>query len=291
MLTAFVGKDVETLSFGLNPKEHIQTTAVWSVARRLPNLKKLSIFPLTLPADKQFNCSSWSQLADLSISITDGAIMRLASLPHLTRLKVTYNHTIPLHTPAGTFNHFSSRPNFPSIQTLEVTSDTLPSITAFLQYLPPTNGIRSLECLAYEIASYTEIQRLLAAVGSHCNPDTLEELGLTDNLRRREVRAKDDRVDVSGLFKLKHLTSLEVNFSKGLWLTSEETRRITKAWPKLNTLRLDATYEKVPRIDHKDLLNVIYSCPSLKYLTLPFDATKVEGAERHLSPGNDRVPA
>jgi hypothetical protein len=96
---------------------------------------------------------------------------------------------------------------------------------------------------------------------------------------------------VYGLLKLKNLTSLEVNFSGGLWLTSEETRRMTKAWPKLNTLRLDVAYGKVPQIDHKDLLNVVYSCPALKYLTLPFDATKVEGAERHLSPGNDRVPA
>jgi hypothetical protein len=293
MFTAFVGKDVETLSFRLAPNEPIQTTAIWSVARGLPNLKKLSISPSdsSYQSDKHINCSSWSRLADLRISITDSAIMRLASLPHLTRLKVFYKHTLPLNTPAGTFNRFSSEPNFPSIQTLEVDSDTLPSITAFLQYLPPTNRIRSLECRAGAIASYPESKSLLATVGSHCNPDTLEQLFLMDNSRQVEDQAQDNRIDVSGLLKFENLTSLIVNFSGGLWLTSEETRRMTKTWPTLKTLRIDVANRRVPQIDHKDLLHIIYSCPSLQYLTLPFDATRVEGAERHLSPGNDRVSA
>ncbi|RXW19727.1 hypothetical protein EST38_g6123 [Candolleomyces aberdarensis] len=105
------------------------------------------------------------------------------------------------------------------------------------------------------------------------------------------LRPSHDRIDISGLFKFKRLTELTVNFAEGLWITSEEARQLPKAWPNIETLRLDLVNRRVPRIDYKDLLNIVYSHRSLRYLSLPFDATKVEGAERDLCPGNGIIPA
>jgi hypothetical protein len=288
MLALFAGKSVETLHvYFTDPNDHLQTTSIWSAASRNPNLKALCIIrdfkTQFYWADKHLLCSSWSQLDTLDIPITDGAIVHLASLPHLRDLSVDYEHTIPIQ------DHLtSSDNNFPSLRELSLCSRALPSVMAFLRYLPPRNCIQSLLCRTAAIASAPDSQRLLAAISALCNPDTLETLDLSDNgnsVHESEHRHSLERIDILGLFKFKKLTSLSVDFTGGIWATPEEVRQIPGAWPNLESLELDLTNRRVPRIDHKDVLKVVYNCQSLITLGLPFDATKVQGAERNLFPG------
>ncbi|TEB32525.1 hypothetical protein FA13DRAFT_259461 [Coprinellus micaceus] len=165
---------------------------------------------------------------------------------------------------------------FPSLEVVRIDSGNLRGATAHLQYLPPSNRVRTFEYRSNPIFSSGEAKDLIKTLGDHFNPLYLQTLRMRDISFEPTNRALED-IDLTPLLAFRRLEKIILAFFGGTKGTPKTLSSIPTAWPKLRHLNLRPTNESpsTPDIDHTHLLELAANLPHLRTLRLTFDATEM----------------
>ncbi|TEB21753.1 hypothetical protein FA13DRAFT_1799510 [Coprinellus micaceus] len=246
---------------------------------------------------------AWDHLKSLTLDWCRPELMdHLASLPRLQNLAFKEFGT-DLLTPLAQGQPTISPSAFQLLRVLSVHPfDSRGPIRHLLKWIPPSNEICELRCSVVVASKTARRQDTIHDISRFCNPCTLGHLSSTDGglvpgdfgyLWQEEEPIDPDEaedVDISSLYQFTSLRSLMLlwNFSH-IRLTHQDASLISTSWPLIQCLDLCPrypSYGRIPGIDHTDLLKILGGCPSLRYLGLRFDATRIKGHD-----DNDSVSA
>ncbi|KAF5313526.1 hypothetical protein D9611_008525 [Ephemerocybe angulata] len=313
----FLGPKATHIRFVFNSNFPIQASSIESAANICSALKTLNLKDDAPSASglaflgSYLQSSSWANLSSLTIvNLPPESIAHLSTCPQLSNLEVSELKGIrPLHTysnddlddpPAHLATISSSA--FQSLERLTLCSNTLKSIEAVIQYLPPCNRLHTLKCLLRPAPGTigTGARNLLNTIGVHCNSDYLRKLvikttstGYPGYCSREDLEVEvDEGISLGALLDFEQLENLTFNLSTtGVNLNNDDIDNFVEFLPSLMTLKIDTdVYDsRHPLIDHTHVLKLLYGLNDLKKLGLRFNAIQIKGDEEKPGTTGDRA--
>ncbi|KAF6751107.1 hypothetical protein DFP72DRAFT_498877 [Ephemerocybe angulata] len=270
-------------------------------------LKDVGNFPTTFMGNylKSF---SWERLKVLRIAnLPADAISHLSTLPLLATIEVwafrklsrlyTYSAETDIDNPP---DHLAAIPDnaFRALQTLELNGNDIESVEAFVQYLPPKNQLRKFKCvLRSNPPNSRGLRDLIVTIRLHCDIRHLKKItikgghGLPAVEERLHVQV-DEGINLDPLFVF-NLESLTINLpSIAVNLNGQDINDMSDSFPNLRKLKIDTDIHdsRIPLIDHKDFLKLLYDFSCLRKLGLRFNATGITGQEQKPNSTYEQVP-
>lgn len=294
-MSLFLGKKIEQMSvdvMGDTPLS-FQAATHSSMDRCKASLRKLYILGKDA-IGRTFQSITFQALEDLELRfVPPTAINDLAALPMLRRLDIS---SIEAEDSKGLpLNLIVANPNtFSALRSLEVKATQPHDIHYLLRHLPPNRGLHSLEWDAiWEKNSVEDWQLFLKALAAHYKCFCLTHLKLrgrppTSPLRPFEPPVEIDplQLGLEPLFKFGSLQTLEIEMPHCIALSPSIIAKIPSVWPALHRLILAPSTPSPhpPDIDHTHVLELCQKIPSLTWLSVRFDASRITGEERFVGP-------
>lgn len=223
--------------------------------------------------------TSWSKLRVLCLEsyVSPQIVPTLGNLPALETMEIRFIDNEEHHSP----NTTSSKSLFPRLTSLQLSAANLTSIpTQFL--LGPGNAPRLIELTLYmtdDVPVASSLRECFATLLSR-------RLGLTRitvlappmRLSPQTVQDRATLGTIEPLFALKGLSDLTVSLP--FTLDNAALLSIAEVWPSMEVLNLLGQDQPYSRTDVTlgGLAHFVAKCPSLRHLTLNFDASDVGSA-------------
>ncbi|KAJ3518884.1 hypothetical protein NMY22_g13457 [Coprinellus aureogranulatus] len=305
-MSLFLGPQIQALAVGdPDTSGDLSIASIYYYTRGLPHLKELIMSGKNQDAWR-FNyimSYSWDCLQDIHLSFLSSRVLRhLSTLPRLQRIEICYYE--------GSAEDFGMEPpspqdqHFPSLRELDLDFDRIDHLEYFLKYLPLDNQVHTMQCTLWKPSSPSSYQSAIDTIGRICNPHSLKHFSLREDSKDypdlfwpeedEEDEEDEDEEDGDGdlnmdvdlgkpvnlttLCSFPLLETLTVWLSKPLQLGPQDIERMGTAWPNMHRLDLCASFPsfgRLPAIDHTHLLSLLRGCPSIRYLGLRFDATRI----------------
>ncbi|KAJ7174790.1 hypothetical protein C8R46DRAFT_990837 [Mycena filopes] len=176
-------------------------------------------------------------------------------------------------------------PHFPVLRKLKLESiDEVHTLLAFL-------GKSSLVEMTIVGSSFPSpptqsvSKQFYAALALHCSPSSLQKFTLYDRTSTPNA-GQLDIYSVGGdalepLLVFRNLVVLQLSHSAGFHLDDTQVENLASAWPRIKILQLrpHSSCRLPPRVTLEGVYAFAKHCPSLKSLTIAFDATTVPMAK------------
>lgn len=219
------------------------------------------------PTVSQFVCG-WKNLqtfwGNQSPTVTDEIFIHLASLPALSKLKLSLGHnSLP--------SAFPLQP-FPRLRDLDLCAFKIRAITDWLKlyHLQP---LRSL-ALTFHSRISVEPAELTHVIRDHCAHPCLTRLVLHDN--SHIPGPSFDPYMLRPLFAFTKLTIVDILYTLQ-HIDDTILGEMANAWPQLERLTLGSSTESYGgKMTLAGLVPFARYCPKLEAIWLPFDASKIE---------------
>lgn len=300
----FLGQGTTHLVFAISSDKPIYLASVATALNGPAAVKKLRIQDIPsfgqqgVPYLGQYlHPQSWTHIEELSISnVPCTALVHLAALPCLVNLTIRELHDASpldyseednirgrLATLASHTTH-----SFPMLQCLQLFSSSIKHLAAFLQILPPGNQLDTLKCIFIGNSDQDETanRNLITTIQHHCNSRTMQRLVIRDDTEPTEYEEDQDLnedayLSLWPLFSFTKLEWVHINLQLQVSFGPDELDSIIRSWPNLVKLKINVRLpsSRLPPIDHRHLLKLVYNCRHLRTLGLRFNATLVKGDE------------
>jgi hypothetical protein len=311
----FLGHKTTSLHFEITGPTPIHLASIGNALCGPANIKKLHISdtelwntdvpyigPYLMP-------QRWTHLEGLQIStVPHDCLPGLASLPRLAHLTISgllnvqaLNYCDDGVALQDRMKNISTTTSFPALQSLTLFSEEAKHLSGVLQLIAPGNRIHSLKCILTSTptpAEARETDNLMLTIQHHCNPDTLHELVVQENIETTEHEEENDlddevRLKLKPILPFAKLRTVHLGLSHQVSLLPSDIEDVAASWPNLETLKIDVDVpsSRVPSISHTDFLNLVYNCRQLKELGLRINATQIRHAEPRPDSARVGVPA
>ncbi|KAF5332837.1 hypothetical protein D9611_005372 [Ephemerocybe angulata] len=276
-------QDVGLVELAMEGKANLKTLAVSAYSRTEYGGGELWGF---------IRSQSWDTLESLTLPELP-PIAFLGALPKLKHLSAAHVAEIAYkYVPIEARNSW-----FPCLEELSLEAESFAPICAFIKQLAPTNQIRTATFSASNPAPALDVQQLIDTVQKHMRPDHLEGLELSNgDLTDEQIETLEPgppepeepidmefpgSIDITSLRRFSKLSMLLVNTRQRVQMSSHDLSAIPLVWPAMVSLDFCETALQggTPLVDHTDVLHLVERLPALRWLGLPFDATRVRGTE------------
>ncbi|OAX37412.1 hypothetical protein K503DRAFT_866904, partial [Rhizopogon vinicolor AM-OR11-026] len=201
------------------------------------------------------------------------------AIEHLMQMKTLQTLSLDLNASPvwGRRSHLQF-PGFDDSKLLRLISNKLEYISDFLDSLQVvrTKGIDIRLTRPSENGSAI-LSHFFAILKERCDNDNLSSFIFVDPLSKFPVK-----LDVfMSLHAYHNLSALTIWTDYGISISNQELCQLARAWPKLKMLNISrfASTNQTTLPTFHGLINLIRLCPSLTYLALVIDTTKLNGID------------
>ncbi|KAF6753231.1 hypothetical protein DFP72DRAFT_426631 [Ephemerocybe angulata] len=281
-MSLFMPPTLDTWTFGMVEGDWVHQTGLHHAAHHLLGIRSLKIFCSPDPFVDKFIVSSLrtQNLQNLRLAHAPTPLLRhLCTLPKVERMDLLDQTPVSFRYPPGDTPQLPSTDNFRSLKSLRMDSREICALGPVIQYLPSTNCVRLLKAVAYVAARCVEEQALVTVVGVHGNQAAMRMLLLSNsNAQHTEDVDLEQTLDISPLFRL-DLEACHISLSNRISIKPQTISQMASAWGHMHLLRLESPayldFIRPPVINHRDILQLLVGMPSLRHLSLQFDASQI----------------
>lgn len=207
-------------------------------------------------------------------ALDEAAIVHLSRLPSLVELSFELQLDFQLEK----VRPFIEPPAFSSIHSLTLRANALSTLTSLLEPMRFKPGIVSF--VVAGTPTPDALRLFFLALASACGSEQLTRISVTTS-GERERTVPPQQVTLStfqSLLAFPNMHAFEFDAPCDMALDDHAITTLTKCWPKLTVLSLNATsgWERTSRVTHRGLITLLSRCAALTELALAIDFSEID---------------
>ena len=210
-------------------------------------------------------------------ALDEAAIVHLSHLPLLTELSFELQIDFQLEK----VRPFIAPPAFASINSLTLNASALSTLTSLLELMRFKPG--KVSFVVASTPTPDALRLFFLALTSACGSEELTRISLTTSSeRQRSVPPQQVTLSTfQSLLALPNIHSFEFDVPWDMALDDQAITTLTKRWPKLTALSLNAKsgWGITSRVTHRGLVTLLSHCPALFELALAIDFSEIDVVE------------